>query len=75
MGAKELIAEFGKLNKTEKIILVEELWDSIDDGTDDIPVPEWHVSELDKRYSAYKTGNMELYDWQDVHREIRKKLQ
>jgi putative addiction module component (TIGR02574 family) len=74
MVAKELIAEFGKLTKAEKIVLVEELWDSINDGSEDLPVPEWHVSELDKRYSTYKTGNMELYDWQDVHKEIRKRL-
>ena len=74
MAEQEIIQEFRKLNPAEKILLVEELWDTIGTDQEEIPVPEWHLKELDDRYAGYKSGNMELYDWEDMHREIRKRL-
>jgi len=40
------IPEITKLSKPEKIILVEDLWDSIAEHDADIPVPESHEMEL-----------------------------
>ncbi len=34
---------------------------------------EWQKHELDKRYQEYKSGKLELRDWQTVHEELRAK--
>ena len=37
-----LIIEIEKLNKSEKLLLVESLWDSIASEPGDVPLPEHH---------------------------------
>ena len=39
-----------RLSVEEKLRLVEEIWDSIGD---DLPIPEWHRQELDRRLAAH----------------------
>ena len=74
MQAQEILDEIKKLDSSEKIMLVEDVWDSLRDDSQALPVPEWHVMETEKRYGDYKAGKLELYDWEDVHREIRRCL-
>ena len=45
------IPEIAKLSTPEKILLVEELWDSIASTESLVPVPESHTEELDKRFN------------------------
>lgn len=44
-----LIKELSRLNKNEKIILVEALWDSIASDPEQVDVPEHHKSILEER--------------------------
>ena len=48
------IPEIGCLSAAEKLLLIEELWDSIASDESTVPVPESHRVELDKRYEKYK---------------------
>jgi hypothetical protein len=36
-------------------------------------MPEWQKVELDKRYKEYKSGELSLHEWKEVHEELRKK--
>ncbi len=73
MKSKEIIKEIDNLGLSEKLILVEDIWDSIARNNAELPMPEWQKTELDKRYSDYKNGKLELHDWQGVHEELRQK--
>ena len=73
MSSQELLAEIDKLGISEKIMLVEDIWDSIARSNSSIPLPDWHKQELSKRYNEYKRGKLGLHDWKDVHKEIRQK--
>ncbi len=73
MKANAIIKEIDKLSLSEKLILVEDIWDSIARNNAVLPMPEWQKIELDKRYSDYKTGKLRLHDWEGVHEELRKK--
>ena len=73
MGPNEIVKEIKKLNLAEKLLLVEDVWDSIAQSNLELPMPEWQKRELDKRYKEYKEGNQKLHDWQSVHEEIRDK--
>ena len=73
MRPNEIVKEIKKLNLAEKLLLIEDVWDSIAQSNLELPMPEWQKQELDKRYQDYKAGNQKLYDWQSVHEEIRNK--
>jgi len=73
MRPNEIIKEIDDLGLSEKLILVEDIWDSIARNNGELPMPEWQKSELDKRYSDYKKGKLKIHDWKGVHEEIRKK--
>ncbi len=73
MRPNEIIREIDNLGLPEKLTLVENIWDSIARNNAELPMPEWQKSELDKRYSDYKNGELNLYDWKDVHEKLRDK--
>lgn len=73
MKAHELIKEIDNLCLSEKLILVEDIWDSIARNNNQLPMPEWQKVELDKRYSDYKNGKLKLHDWEGVHEGLRNK--
>lgn len=47
------IHEIIKLSTPEKILLVEDLWDSIASDESTVPVPQIHMEELDRRLKRY----------------------
>lgn len=71
MTLDQLKAEISRLALSDKLLLVEEMWDSIAANASELPVPDWQRQELDKRYQAYKDGGVELRDWQSVHESVR----
>jgi len=73
MRSDEIKQEINKLNLAEKLLLIEDVWDSIAQSNSELPMPEWQKRELDKRYKEYKAGEQKLHDWQSVHEEIRNK--
>ena len=73
MGPEEIKAEVNRLELSEKLLLVEDIWDSIAAANSDIPMPEWQKSELEHRYGEYKAGSLELHDWESVHAGLREK--
>jgi putative addiction module component (TIGR02574 family) len=73
MRPEEIKQEINKLNLAEKLLLVEDIWDSIAKGNLELPMPEWQKQELDKRYKEYKAGKQNLHDWQSVHEDLRNK--
>lgn len=73
MRPEEIKQEINKLNLSEKLLLVEDIWDSIALGNSELPMPEWQKLELDKRYNDYKAGGLNLHDWQSIHEDLRNK--
>ena len=73
MKSSELIKEIDNLGLAEKILLVEDIWDSIARSNSELPLPKWQKKELDKRYADYKKGGLKLHDWQGVHEGLRDK--
>ena len=73
MISNDIIKEIDNLGLSEKIMLVEDIWDSIARSNTELPLPEWQKSELDKRYINYRNGSLELHDWENVHEELRQK--
>ena len=73
MSVNEIIKQIDKLDLSEKLILVEDIWDSIARSNSELPLYEWQKTELDKRYNEYQKGEQTLHDWHKIHKELRKK--
>ena len=64
------IPEVAVLSTQEKIVLLKELWDSIRDRQDQIPVPDSHKTELDKRFSRHEKFLWEILTLDELRRGI-----
>jgi len=73
MRPEEIINEIDQLELSEKLLIVEDIWDSIAASNSEIPMPEWQQKELDNRYKEYTAGKLDLHDWKTVHNELREK--
>jgi len=60
-----LTKEIEKLNKSEKLLLVEALWDSIASDPEDVPLPEHHKSILDERLKTLDEDTEKGVPWDD----------
>ena len=63
MRPDQIRNEINELELSEKLLLVEDIWDSIAESNSEIPLPEWQKKELDRRYHEYKDGKLNLHGW------------
>lgn len=73
MRQEKIMQEVNELDLSEKLMLVEDIWDSIASNNAELPMPAWQKQELDRRYNEYKEGKLALHNWQDVHKVLRDK--
>jgi putative addiction module component (TIGR02574 family) len=59
--------QYSHLTIPERILLVEEIWDSIGDHSENVPVPSSHLEELHRRLDALDRGDLPPAEsWEDV---------
>ncbi len=51
---------------TAKLELVEELWAEILAKSDAIPLPDWHVREIDQGLAEYEANPQEGRPWPEI---------
>jgi putative addiction module component (TIGR02574 family) len=73
MRPEEIRAEIDQLPMADRLLLVEDIWDSIAASNQHPPISEWQKAELEHRYTAFQAGSLELHDANSVHEELRKK--
>ena len=68
------IPQLQKLSIPEKILLVEDIWDNISSEESTIPVPQSHITELDRRLARHKSipGTLLSLDELRTRIELRK---
>ena len=64
------IPEIARLTAAEKILFVEELWDSIASEQSNVPVPSSHREELDRRLMNYEKDPGRLLTLGDLQERI-----
>ena len=60
-----------QLSQSERILLAEELWDSVARNQDDLEVTESQKKVLDERMAAYKASPHEGLSWEEVKNEMK----
>ena len=63
--------EFDQLSVPERLELISQLWDSIPESDEDLPIPEWHREELDRRLAEADAAPEAGIPWEQVRAELR----
>lgn len=61
------------LSPSEKLQLVEDLWDDLAANPADVPVHDWQVEELARRKANLAKHPASGLSWEDVKRRVRKR--
>lgn len=64
------LQELETLPVSERVQLVEDLWDSIARSNAEIPVPQWQKDELDRRKNNYLRNPDSGRTWDEVKQDI-----
>ena len=67
------IPKLARLTAAEKLLLIEELWDSIASDESSVPVPKSLRVELDKRYERYKAQPDSLLTLEELKDRINRR--
>ncbi|MFT4241708.1 MAG: addiction module protein [Acidovorax sp.] len=60
-----------KLTRTEKLQLMEALWDDLSADADALPSPAWHRQALDAAQEALACGQAQFIDWTQAKHTLR----
>ena len=67
------IPEIIQLSIPEKILLVEDLWDSIASDESAVRVPQSHVEELHRRFKRYESAPGNLLSLEELQTRIERR--
>jgi putative addiction module component (TIGR02574 family) len=62
-----------KLGRAERLQLVEDLWDSIAEEDEQLPVPEWKREELKRRKERFSRHPSSGRTWEQVKHRARER--
>ncbi|MGH7170814.1 MAG: addiction module protein, partial [Gemmataceae bacterium] len=59
------------LSIADRIVLVQEIWDSIADNPEEMPLPEERKQVLDQRLAALEANPNDVLTWEEIKARIR----
>jgi putative addiction module component (TIGR02574 family) len=59
------------LSPSEKIQLVEDLWDDLAATPEAVPVHDWHIEEIERRKANLNANPASALTWEEVQRRVR----
>ena len=59
------------LSPSEKLQLVEDLWDDLASSPDAVPIHEWQKEELARRKASLQAHPVPLSSWPEVRQRVR----
>ncbi len=68
-----LTEELKKLSRSEKILLINDLWDEVSNEEDEISLSEAQEKMLDERYEQFLKNPEEGKSWEEVKRGLKEK--
>ena len=74
MSAEPIIETFRKLSATEKIRLVQQLWDEIAEEASRLPLTESQRRRLDERIDEHEANPADVEPWEEAREDILRKL-
>ncbi len=69
------LAGLRKLPRDEKLKIIETLWGDLAADDDSFESPAWHADELRKTEAELSAGRVEVLDWEQAKKELRKRFE
>ena len=69
------LTELRKLPPDEKLRIIEALWSDIADSETEFESPARHQEELRKTEADFAAGKIEVLDWTDAKKELRRRFE
>lgn len=63
--------EIDQLTIAQRLELIGQLWDSIPNSIEAMPIPEWHREELERRLAAADASPDAGIPWEQVRNRLR----
>lgn len=60
-----------EMTTTEKLVVINQIWDDLMRNPNDVPSPEWHKEVLSARAGRVKNGEAHFKDFESVKSELR----
>jgi putative addiction module component (TIGR02574 family) len=67
------ISHLLQLPAEEKLQIIGELWDSLDASAEQLPIPDSHFDELDRRRERYQMNPETASTWEEVEERIKRR--
>lgn len=67
----QTIPPIREMTPSQRVELMEALWAEMSRNPAEVPVPDWHRRELEKRAAALAKGEDEYIDWEIAKEQIR----
>ncbi len=58
-------SSFNRLSPAERLDLIADIWDSLQNNLEEIPLPEWHRQELERRLAAAEAEPEAGIPWEE----------
>ena len=71
MEPEKIASEIKKLSISQRLILAQDIWDTIALESGKLPMPEWQKKALEKRYAEYQQGGLEIHDREQLHEDLK----
>ena len=69
-----IIFPLKQMSVSEKLQLMEALWDDLSRDADALESPEWHGQVLNEREDRIASGEAKFSDWDQAKLDIRKRV-
>jgi putative addiction module component (TIGR02574 family) len=63
--------DVSRLTVAQRLELIARLWDSISHSLEDLPIPEWHRQELERRLAAADANPQAGIPWREALAQLR----
>lgn len=70
----EIVLPLDKMSLSEKLRLMESVWDNLCQTAESIPSPEWHQNILKNREEDVQKGTDRFADWETAKTKIRNSI-
>ena len=67
--------EITHLSRTEKLRIMEAIWDDLTHEEESLESPDWHKQSLLETEHRLTTGQEQIVDWQKAKIELRKRFE
>ena len=64
------ITDIKKMPFVERVYLMEQIWDTLRDESDELDSPTWHEDILKIRREAYNSGEVKSYSIEEVRQKL-----